>query len=670
MMAGTIPWLGCGSEFYADQWPQDMWDAYLAQISKAGITYLRLFEFAWGALEPEMDRFEWGWADRFLDKLDALGIRYMLGTPTAGAPRWVFTNFPEVRVVCSGSDEYANRRNCCPSQPAFRRRVSIIQNAMAQRWGQRKGLIGWQIDNEIGHPECRCDCCRRRFVDWLKARFETPQRLTQVCGLAMWSHQLRHWEDLDIPTPSQNPTLRQLFRTWNSEKWLEFASSCRAELIRSRSLPVVVNMMAPWHGYDHFQMAQCVDVVGMDYYPYSPEGSAYNCTTTDFDLMMGYTRAISRGQPFWVLETQAGGASRFSPPPGAILDWSLRAVAHGANAVTFFRWDTPHFGGEEMQYGVVGPGLYTDRIYTEVKEVGHRLQSLRPLLEQSVPERAAVGIYFNYTSWWKDLDQWHGVKGSDSRDPIHNYIFLLRHHLAALESLGISVDLCGPGDDLSPYRLLIAPQLWSVSLDEARTLRAWAARGGTLLLAEPGFTHDEIGAGYLAPYPGAECLRQAAGVHHGVGGRLLPGHRPTIHAGKQNLGKVVQWAEQLEIDSPSVTTLATYGENDLYAAWPAMTLCRCEQGQVALLGCMLDDYAELYRHFIAAAGLSLPATPPGWWVRVRRHGDGRRMVFQKNMTTHVATLNLDQPVIAEDGSTVTSLRFQPGELKIFTRNGK
>ncbi|MDD5706041.1 MAG: beta-galactosidase [Kiritimatiellae bacterium] len=670
-MKSLVPWLGCGSAFYPEQWPEEMWDAYLAQIRDAGIAYLRLFEFAWGALEPEMDRFDWGWADRFLDKLDALGIRYILGTPAAGAPRWLLRTHPEVHVVSPGvAGEVANRRNCCPSQPAFRRRVSIIQRAMAERWGQRQGLIGWQIDNEMGHPECRCQRCRERFVDWLKARFVTPERLTQVCGLTMWSHQLRHWEDLDIPTESHNPALRHLFRTWDSEKWIEFADSCRTELIRDRALPAVVNMMAPWHGYDHFRMAEKMDVVGVDYYPFGSEGGAYNYTTTDFDLMMGYTRAIGRGRPFWILETQAGGAGRFSPPPGAILDWSLRMLAHGANSVTFFRWDTPNVGGEQLQYGVVGPGLHKDRIYEEVKTVAQRIRSLRPLLEESEPERAAVGIYFNYTSWWKDLDQWDGVKGSEKRDAIHNYIFLVRRHFEALAALGLRTDLCGPADDLSHYRLLVAPHLCSLSVEEARTLRAWAARGGTLLLAEPGFTHDEIGVGYLAPYPGPECLRQSAGAHHGVGGRLLPGCRPTVRFGEQNVGKVVQWAEQLEIDDPSVKILAGYGDAAVYAAWPALTLRHCGKGQTALLGCMLDDYAELYRRFIASAGLTLPVTPPGWWARTRRHADGRRVVFQKNMTTQVATLNLEQPAVAEDGSTVTSLSFQPGEIKIFSQQGK
>ena len=103
-------------------------------------------------------------------------------------------------------------------------------------------------------------------------------------------------------------------------------------------------------------------------------------------------------------------------------------VAHGANAITYFRWDTPNFGGEELEYGVVGPGFYTDRIYDEIGSTARRLRRLRPLVEGSVPERAPAAIYFNYRSWWKNLDQ-ADPKGSEPYNPIHNYIHLLRRRL-------------------------------------------------------------------------------------------------------------------------------------------------------------------------------------------------------------------------------------------------
>ena len=299
-------WIGCGSELYADQWPEECWDRYIEQMVRAGIDYLRLFEFAWGALEPEMDRFELDWADRLLAKLDAARIGFVIGTPSAGGPRWLHKRFPDAKVVGASGGEYAARRNLCPSHSGYRERVSTINRVLAKRWGRRPGLLAWQVDNELGHPECHCPNCRQRFIRWLQTRFESEDRLNRVCGLTMWSHQLRHWQDLEIPALGYNPALRQLFREWNSEKWLEFADSCRNELRQYSDVPILVNMMVPWHGYDHFKMSEKMDIVAVDHYPLGPVGGPY-AADADLDLLMGYTRAIARGGPFWVMETQAGG---------------------------------------------------------------------------------------------------------------------------------------------------------------------------------------------------------------------------------------------------------------------------------------------------------------------------------------------------------------------------
>lgn len=659
----SADWIGCGSEFYADQWPEEHWDRYIEQMARAGIDYLRLFEFAWGALEPEMDRFELDWADRLLAKLDAAHIRFVIGTPSAGGPRWLHKRYPDARVAGPSAAEYVARRNLCPSHPGYRERVTKINRVLGKRWGRRPGLLAWQVDNELGHPECRCQNCRQRFIRWLQERFGTEDRLNRVCGLTMWSHQLQHWPDLEIPGPGYNPALRQLFREWNSEKWLEFAESCRNELRQYSDVPVLVNMMAPWHGYDHFAMRDKMDIVAVDHYPMGPAGGPYD-NEADLDLLMGYTRAIARGGPFWVMETQAGGGLRLNPPPGAIQDWALRMVAHGANAITYFRWDTPNFGGEELEYGVVGPGFYTDRIYDEIKETAQRLHRLRPLVENSVPQRAPIAIYFNFRSWWKNLDLADPL-GSKPFNPIHNYIHLLRKHFGALSALGLSVDLCGPGDDLSAYRLLVVPQLVSLSAEEASALVASAERGGVVLLAEPGFSHDENGTGRLAPYPAPEPLRRLVGVRHGVGGRLLPGHHPTLMAKGIDIGRVEQWAEEMEIEDPAVHVLANYADDEVYTRWPALTLRRAEKGAAALLGCMLEDYTKVYQLLMKTTELDLPTTRAGWWIRRRLLPDGRQVVFQKNLAKHTQTANFTRPVETDEHQATATLNFQPGELKIY-----
>ena len=229
----------------------------------------------------------------------------------------------------------------------------------------------------------------------------------------------------------------------------------------------------------------------------------------------------------------------------------------------------------------------------------------------------------------------------------------------------MSVDLCGPGEDLSAYRLLVVPQLASLSAEEAAALVAWTESGGVLLLAEPGFTHDENGAGQLAPYPAPEPLRRLVGVRHGVGGRLIPGCHPAMAAKGQNIGRVEQWAEQLEIEDAATRVLANYANEDVYVRWPALTLRKAGKGPAALLGCMLDDYTKVYQLLLETTDLDLPKTPAGWWIRRRLLPDGRQIVFQKNLAKHAQTVDFTHPVETDEHRKIATLNFQPGELKIY-----
>ncbi|HBY95841.1 MAG TPA: hypothetical protein DEP84_18115, partial [Chloroflexi bacterium] len=70
-----------GVDYYPEQWPESRWREDARLMRQAGLTVVRLAEFAWGLFEPEEGRFEWGWLDRALDVLGTAGLRVVLGTP-------------------------------------------------------------------------------------------------------------------------------------------------------------------------------------------------------------------------------------------------------------------------------------------------------------------------------------------------------------------------------------------------------------------------------------------------------------------------------------------------------------------------------------------------------------------------------------------------------------
>lgn len=76
--------LGCC--YYREHWPEKIWAEDARRMVEAGLTWVRIGEFAWSRLEPEPGRLDWGWLDRAIDVLGAAGLRVVLGTPTATPP--------------------------------------------------------------------------------------------------------------------------------------------------------------------------------------------------------------------------------------------------------------------------------------------------------------------------------------------------------------------------------------------------------------------------------------------------------------------------------------------------------------------------------------------------------------------------------------------------------
>lgn len=69
-----------------DRWPED-----IRLMRKAGLTVVRMAEFAWSTLEPAGGEFHFDRLERAISALASAGIATVLGTPTAAPPGGVVT---------------------------------------------------------------------------------------------------------------------------------------------------------------------------------------------------------------------------------------------------------------------------------------------------------------------------------------------------------------------------------------------------------------------------------------------------------------------------------------------------------------------------------------------------------------------------------------------------
>ena len=120
--------LTMGTCYYPEHWDKKLWADDLDRMKKAGISVIRIAEFAWSKVEPEEGVFTYDFFDEFLDLCSEKQMKVIFGTPTATPPAWLTEKYPEVPpevfepvpdsvlLYNGGSSSLGSR--CCPTEAA------------------------------------------------------------------------------------------------------------------------------------------------------------------------------------------------------------------------------------------------------------------------------------------------------------------------------------------------------------------------------------------------------------------------------------------------------------------------------------------------------------------------------------------------------------------------
>lgn len=81
-----------------------------------------------------------------------------------------------------------------------------------------------------------------------------------------------------------------------------------------------------------------------------------------------------------------------NPLEGMVKLWSWEAFAHGAEAVSYFRWRQAPFGQEQMHSGLHLSDRSKSRAHSEVKELSEELKNFHEIEECLLN----VAIIFDY----------------------------------------------------------------------------------------------------------------------------------------------------------------------------------------------------------------------------------------------------------------------------------
>jgi beta-galactosidase len=214
----------------------------------------------------------------------------------------------------------------------------------------------------------------------------------------------------------------------------------------------------------------------------------------DYDLL----RSVKHGSP-WLMTEGATSAVNWRPvnrpkSPGQMRLWSYQALARGADGIMFFQWRQARASAEQFHSAMVPHGGTQSRTWRDVVTLGHELASLGEIAGARTHADVAIGLDWD-SAWALELE---GKPSSKLR-----YIEQLRAYYRALHGLNYAIDYVEPAGDLSPYRVLVLPNLYAVSLDVAARLTEFVAAGGTLVVGPFSGIADPSHRIHEGPYPGA-----------------------------------------------------------------------------------------------------------------------------------------------------------------------
>jgi beta-galactosidase len=385
--------------YYPEHWPEAQWPDDAARMVDAGLTLVRIGEFAWSRLEPEAGQMDFGWLDRAIDTLGRAGLQVVLGTPTATPPRWMLDRHPDMLAVDAQGRprKFGSRRHYCFSHAGYLGECRRIVTLLAERYGRNPYVTAWQTDNEYGcHDTIHSysDAARHAFRDWLAQKYQSVGALNRAWGNIFWSMEYRSFDDIDLPNltvTEPNPAHVLDFRRFSSDQVVAFNRAQVDILRRHTDAPIAHNYMGRITEFDHYKVGADLDIASWDSYPIGFLSDRLEATADhkarflrqgdpDFQAFHhDLYRAVGRGR-WWIMEQQPGPVNwapyNPAPLPGMVRLWTWEAFAHGAEAVCYFRWRQAPFAQEQMHSGLLRPDSAPAPGLAEAAQVAAELRGL------------------------------------------------------------------------------------------------------------------------------------------------------------------------------------------------------------------------------------------------------------------------------------------------------
>lgn len=621
-----------GGDYNPDQWSEETWDDDVRLMKKAGVNTVALAIFSWDRIQPQENRWDFGWLDRIIDKLGKAGIATDLASATATAPLWLYEKHPEV-LPCDKFGHPVNagsRQSWSPTSPVFKEYALTLCRKLAERYGANPYVTAWHMGNEYGwnNRNDYSDNALNAFRLWCERKYGTIGALNQAWGTTFWGQEMNSFDEVLIPRfmgadSMVNPGQKLDFERFGNDMLLDFYKAERdaiAEICPDK--PFTTNFMVSTDQccMDYADWANEVNFVSNDHY-FHEGGEMHLDELACSDALMD---SFALGKPWYVME-HSTSAVQWKPlnmrkRKGETVRDSLAHVAMGADAINFFQWRASAFGAESFHSAMVPHAGEDTKLFRQVCELGETLQTLADAgVQGSELERSDTAILFSAESEWATrsetlpsmkLNHWHDV----------------RDWYRAFLDAGTRADIMPLKYDWSNYKTVVLPTVLMLSAVDTRRLADFAAAGGRVVVGYATGLIDENFHTWLGGYPGAGngLLRDMLGIRGeefnilgsgvegepeairlGAGGEVAPEDAAALNGATTRL-----WQNDVTVTGDRTQVLAMYAgeEADEWEldGMAAVTRNPYGAGEAYFVGCDLDvaDLTKLIRTYLAAPAQS------------------------------------------------------------------
>ncbi len=575
-----------GVAYYDEYMPYDRLGKDIAMMKDADINVVRIAESTWSTLEPADNTFDFTHIDRVLNAMHRAGIGVIVGTPTYAVPAWLVKKYPDIlAITASGQNQYGPRQNMDITNPHFRFHSGRVIRKLMEHVKDHPAIIGYQVDNETKSYGTAGPNVQQQFVAYMKAKFVSLDSINNAFGLDYWSNRINTWEEFPSVVGSINASLASEFAEFQRKLVTDYLA-WQVAIVKSYAKPgqfVTHNFDLEWRGYsfgiqpevDHFAAARALDVAGIDIY--HPTQDAL----TGIEIAFGgdVARSMKDGRNYFVIETEAQGFPQWVPYPGQLRLQAFSHVASGANMVSYWHWHSIHNSAETYWKGLLSHDFQPNPTYLEAKTIGADFRKLGSRIA-NLRIKNEVALLFSNDA----LTGFNAFRfGWGSRE---NYNDVVRNLYDALYRLNIGVDMVDPSvADLSRYKLIVVPALYSAPDASLNKLNQYVANGGHVVYTfKSGFSDEHVKVRSTVQ-PG--IIHEACGVTYS---QFTVPKNVTLKGELFNVGvgghQVHTWMELL---TPTTAKVLAYYDHPVWGSYAAITRNVFGKGTATYIGCFTDE---------------------------------------------------------------------------------